>query len=545
MLRDGRTVPSGESLETDLCIIGAGAAGITIAREFAGSEARVLLLESGGEELEAQTQNLYEGENVGLPYFPLDVCRLRYFGGATNHWTGYSRPFGELDFARRSWVPDSGWPFPAETLDAPYARAHELLELGPFGFGAEPWATISGNPPIALGPDVFGSELFQLSPPTRFASSYGPALRDADNLTTLLYSNVTEIVLDPSGQRVDSLSVATLAGNRFAVKARAVVLATGGIENPRLLLASRSERSPKGVGNTHDLVGRYFMEHPHVSIATFLPSDPALDGRFYDLRATENGRYWGTLTLRDSILARDRLCGVSIGLVSEALRSEEFVAATNSPGRASLDELLSAWKTGEFPDEFGTHVWRVISNLDDVTTSLSASAAEPLAEGAMFLVWLRCEQAPNSNSRVTLGDRLDPLGTPRVRLDWQLTELDYRTLEAAHQLLAAELGRAGLGRLYLPGGEEPRDWDELITGGNHHIGTTRMHADPTRGVVDAECRVHGVDNLWIAGSSVFPTSGYANPTLTLVALALRLADALHGKLGRAVAPQLAPSSNET
>ena len=520
MLRDGRNVDRDATLETDLCIIGAGAAGITIAREFAARRRRVLLVESGGESLEAPTQALYQGENVGLPYFPLDACRLRYFGGSTNHWTGYARPLEDLDFAPRDWLPDSGWPFAGEALQGDYARAHEILELGPFGYEAEPYADLSKSPPLPLAPDTFRSELFQVSPPTRFASRYGPELQRDDNVTVLLHSNLLELTLDESGRRVRTLSVGTLAGGRFRVRARQVVLAAGGIENPRLLLASRS-RSPSGVGNAHVLVGRYFMEHPHVSIATFLPSDPMLNADFYDLRSSDEGGYWGTLALRDEVQRQRRLCGSSIALVAQPRRSQEFLSAIHSPARASLDQLSRAWKQSEFPDEFGAHVWRVIANLDDVSTSFSADAAEPV-EGAMYLVWLRTEQAPNRDSRVTLGEERDALGMPRPRLDWRLGEIDYRTIEAAHQLLGQELGRAGLGRLYLPGAGVPIDWDSAITGGNHHMGTTRMHEDPKRGVVDADCRVHGVENLWIAGSSVFPTAGYANPTLTLVALALRL-----------------------
>ena len=148
----------------------------------------------------------------------------------------------------------------------------------------------------------------------------------------------------------------------------------------------------------------------------------------------------------------------------------------------------------------------------------------------MYLIWLRSEQAPNPNSRITLTDELDPLGLPRVRLDWQLSELDRRTIAQGHELLARALGAAGLGRVFLPGGTTERDWSRDVTGGNHHMGTTRMHADPKRGVVDADCCMHGVRNLYVAGSSVFPTAGYANPTLTIIALTLRLAEELKAKL---------------
>ena len=162
--------------------------------------------------------------------------------------------------------------------------------------------------------------------------------------------------------------------------------------------------------------------------------------------------------------------------------------------------------------------------LADVVRQMDAPQEDPARRAIFFMNEL--EQAPNPASRVRLIEQRDALGMPRVQLEWRLSGLDKRSIRRAHELLARELGRAGLGRLQLMLSEDEHRWPPELGGGRHHMGTTRMHRDPARGVVDPDCRVHGVGNLYVAGSSVFPTVGAANPTLTIVALALRLADHL-------------------
>ncbi len=489
MLLDARSVPESGRVETDVCVIGAGAAGITLARELSGAPFRVALLESGGFDPDPATQALYRGRVYGRRYFTLDSCRSRQFGGSTNCWQGLCRPLDPIDFEAREWVPHSGWPFPAAALEPFYVRAQQVLRLEAFLYEAARWATPE-RPPLPFLGDAIESRVFQVSP-TRLGEVYRDEILRAPNVDTWLFANVVEIETDPEARRVEAVRVATLGGRSFPVQARLFVLATGGIENARILLASSRAQS-QGLGNGHDLVGRFFMEHPHVVAGAFLPSSRDVSLAFYRAHDTGRVKLAGYLTGSDSLQRAERLLGFSSFLAQDA----------PLPG---FEQALS----------------RVVGEAD-------GARGAPAPRAVFFMNEI--EQAPNPSSRVRLGEERDALGMPRVRLEWRLSAIDKLSIRRAHVLLARELGRAGLGRLQLMLSDDDHQWPPELGGGRHHMGTTRMHVDPKQGVVDETGRVHGVANLYVAGSSVFPTGGAANPTLTLVALALRLADHLKERM---------------
>jgi len=482
LLLDARSVPDGSDIETDICIVGAGAAGITLALELAGSPLRVTLLESGGLEAEPETQALYRGRVFGRRYFNLDAARTRRFGGSTNCWQGICAPLSPIDFEAREWVENSGWPFRAQDLAPFYVRARRIC-----GLPSEP-ASLNLDETSALpfqGP-VIETRLLDVHP-RRFGQDHRDAVTRARNVRTYLHANVVEFEMPSDGGRITSVRVATLKGGRFSVRARWFVLATGAIENARLLLASNRTRSA-GIGNEHDWVGRNFMEHPHVVAAVFLPSYADLSLGLY---AAPRGQKPASMAV--------------LGLSQATLRSERLLSALTRP-------VSSA----ELPD-FERALASVVGDIDE--------RQDRPAQQVHFLLG-QCEQAPNPSSRVRLIEERDALGMPRIQLEWRLSDIDQRSLRRSFEILARELGRAGLGRLQLLLSEFAPDWPEDLGGGRHHMGTTRMSDDPKRGVVDRNARVHGVSNLFVAGSSVFPTSGAVGPTLTLVALAIRLADRL-------------------
>jgi len=232
MFSDAREVEDGAIIEGDICIVGAGAAGITLALGLLDGGRRIVLLESGGFDYDHDTQALYQGVNLGLPYYDLDVCRLRYFGGTTNHWEGRCRPLDPIDFEARPWVPHSGWPITKATLDPFYARAHEICQLGPYRYDPADWLQ-PGESALAFDPARITTNLWQFSPPTRFGETYRQALAMAPDVEVLLHADVVDIATNEAGAEVDRLQVATLSGRRFGVRARAYVLACGGIENAR------------------------------------------------------------------------------------------------------------------------------------------------------------------------------------------------------------------------------------------------------------------------------------------------------------------------
>jgi choline dehydrogenase-like flavoprotein len=253
-----------------VCIVGAGAAGITLARECIKQPFRVCLLESGGLDYNEDIQSLYQGENTGLPYYPLDASRLRYFGGTTNHWAGMCRPLDDIDFAARAWIPYSGWPFGRSHLDPFYARAHLICQLGSFTYDTGAWET-PDTPRFPLSSDRVMTKITQQSPPTRFGQVYQDEIVRADNVITYLHANAVEVETADTAQTVTRLRVACLQGPQFWVAARQFILATGAIENARLLLLSNKAQSA-GLGNQNDLVGRFFMEHPSFESGALLPS---------------------------------------------------------------------------------------------------------------------------------------------------------------------------------------------------------------------------------------------------------------------------------
>ena len=491
--QDARALPRDTLLTPDLAIIGGGPAGISLALALADSGQNILLLESGGLAFEANAQKLYEGSETGVSYVALDGGRLRFLGGSSNHWGGWCRPLDKIDFESRDWVPHSGWPFAREEIEPYFARAQALMEAGPWVYDGADQSVSDSGPVLPLGPGGVYTSWFQFSKtrdstlPTHFGSRYLDDLKRAPRITTLLNANVTGIRLSPDAGHVDHLDIATLSGNRLTVKPRYTVLATGAIENARMLLAS-NDVVTAGVGNGNDLVGRFFADHP-------IPRDVAtlvlFDGRMAPF-------YTNFLTLPNGAIMRAALSP-----------RPEFLRAHGVVG--SLTTVENEIK------------------LDPFATAAVETTAEALgvdASGAKaFSLGCGMELAPDPERRLTLGQERDALGLRRLNLHMTISDDDFahfrQTLaEMGRQMLAAKSGMIRLSY------SQRHEWLAAMDWGNHHLGTTRMSADPRQGVVDAASKVHGVANLYVAGGSVFPTYGSSNPTLNLVALTLRLADRL-------------------
>ena len=520
MFVDARTVPNGSLIEADVCIVGAGAAGITIARELRARSLRMALLESGWFTPDPATQSLYAGEIHGRPYFPLDSARTRHFGGTTNEWAGECRPLDALDFEQRDWVPDSGWPFGLAHLLPFYEKAQSVCQLGPFAYTAADWHE-EGVRPIAVHGERIRSYAFHYSPPTRFGEVYRDDVARATNITAYLGANAVDLETLTPPDQVSGVRVACLSGSGFRVKARVFILAAGGIENARLLLLANSVQ-PAGLGNSRDQVGRYFMEHLYLDrAATILAREGSISDFYTSGHWSRGRRVRGILGLSPELQRREGLTNYCAVLDEEPPRWASRIWRS----------LLSVLRRGQVrAGALAPLRTRIELTRTAVAARLNIAGREPSVR--RYLVKNVMEQAPNPESRIVLGPDRDQLGCPRVVLRWRLTAIDKRTAHRAHEILEEDLGRAGIGRLRSALGKEGDPWPSTLRGARHHMSTTRMHTDPRRGVVDADCRVHGIANLYIAGSSVFPTSGSANPTLTVVALALRLAEHVRHRLVR-------------
>jgi choline dehydrogenase-like flavoprotein len=550
MISDGRGVPDGSLIEADLCIVGGGPAGITIARALAGTALQVCLLESGGEAPDDATRELSRGENIGRPYYALDETRTRALGGSSNLWGGWCRPLDPIDFEPRAWVAHSGWPLRFADLERYYEQAAEVCQLERSDFALSHWDGVLPavyRPPFVAG-DVHAA-VWQGSPPTKFGVAYRAELKQAANVQVLLHANVVECAVAPSGERVTAAQVACIDGPRFEVRAKAFVLTAGAIETARLLLASTGA-NPAGLGNDRDLVGRFFMEHPHVVSGrvriqprsrSHRPLIPAVDRGVRGARSRvalqrPSGNLKCAYTLSAEAQRTHQLLNFSTHLTTGGSRREENTEAYRAlklvlGNLRSPRQLASQIRHRRLPEGVGRQLRSLVSNLDQVVRILRDEVAR---RPTHLELYTQSEQSPNPDSRVTLGPERDRLGMPRVRLDWRLSDLDKRSLRHAQALVGARLQAAGLGALEPAVWVERDDdeWGSTLQGGHHHMGTARMGRQPSEGVVDPNCRVHGVENLYVSDGAVFPTVGYANPLLTIVALALRTADHLRSDLAR-------------
>jgi choline dehydrogenase-like flavoprotein len=531
MFIDARQVADNLVVDSTVCIVGGGVAGIALALELDRTGVEVCLLESGGLEADAATEELSLGENAGLPYQFDGDYRSRFLGGSSNCWGGWCRPLEPLDFSHRDWVSYSGWPFGFDELRPYYRRTHALLKLGPDNFDAEFWAAAIARPKVRRIPfagDRVIDSFSQFSPPARLGQLYRQALRQSQAIRVFLYANAVEIETDDSARRVARIRAATLSGRRLAVTAKYFILAAGGIENARLLLVS-NRAQPAGLGNGHDLVGRFFMDHPRLLTGDVRFAKAWRGNRLYDIKHQDKSpavHAHGTpvaaqFTLTPTLLQAERLlnarvwfCSIFAGEHSVAVAAlHRFTQTLLHDAHANLDKMRDA----------------ALMLRDPVSTlgySLSRLLPRrPLLRAVQFEIMV--EPEPNPASRVTLAVERDPLGLPRARVDWQLSPLTQRTFTRTLEIIGAELRRLGVAEIELEplfdNGTDNGGWPQRLKGTWHHMGTTRMHDSALHGVVDRDCRVHGIGNLYVAGSSVFPTAGSNFPTMTIAALALRLA----------------------
>jgi len=460
-----------------VCIIGSGPAGISLALKLEQKSIPCLILEAGDYSFNPIVQEAYQGEVIGDPYFALAGARLRYFGGSSGHWAGMCRGFDDVDFEPRPGLKHSGWPIRKKDLDPYRQETESILEIEAF------------KPDEPMNADL-RKVFFQYSKPVRFGDKYRKHIQESKTIVLLFNSPLVDI--NPVNGRIDHVKVNTRDGTPAEIKAPMYCLCTGGIENSRLLLWT-NELHNGGVVPHAQTLGKYWMEHPIYGAGEAVLSNP------FGMRSNEHDQ------------------------MTHIAPSREFLHKTGCGNFG-----LRMFSGGNFKALIKTG----LCIAPEYFTKLAQKVDHNVACAVVFrMCW---EQIPVSTNRIELDKEKDATGVARPILYWKKQPEDRRTAELAVQTLGAYLAKEDRGRVraveWLAQGLDYPEDDEKA--GFHHMGGTRMAAEPSQGIVDKDCKVFGVENLYVGGSSVFTTGGFTNPTYPIVQLALRLGDHLEQKLAR-------------
>jgi choline dehydrogenase-like flavoprotein len=559
VLIDATALLPGSTLTGTVCVIGSGAAGTTAALELARRGVDVMLLEAGAERRTREYQATYEGEvassglDTGSMHPPLDSVRVRKLGGTTGAWGGRCAPLDPIDFERRDHVDQSGWPVSRDTLEPYYRKAAASCATGEHEFSST--AALVTTEPFLLRDDshdeIDDTKLFRYSPPIDWGKTYRPELQRRRNVRAYHHANVLRLERDQSGQRIVAAVVAARPGREFRVEADFFVIATGGLETARLLLESERYR---GTG-TPSLVGHYYMTHLD-GVAGSLRFDCTAPRAAYRYEVTRDGVYCRRLVcltpeakraggllnfgavlyvpspedpahgdglLSSFALAKDAMQRTKAGFKSRRHAMDHSEPLDYSKHLANV--ARNPWALPRFSVEWTRKRWLA-------SRKLPSFLMQP-ASGEYRLLF-SAEQSPAYANRVELSDQWDAFGLPRLKVLWSVKEQDYESILRSLQIVARNIRALGSGTV-----DTPASVDDLraeigggFFGGTHAMGTARMSASPKDGVVDAMCRLHGVGNLYVASSAVFPTGGYAPPMLTIVALSIRVADTIYTRTNR-------------
>lgn len=541
MILDSSQLSPG-TLQADICLVGGGFVGIAMALELATAGMDVVLLEAGGTQKTDASQEFYRG-NVVDPtlHGPLETFRWRKLGGTGGAWNGRTVPYDPIDFEDRPWISDSKWPITYDDVARFFPLANRYLEAGTADFSA---LSVFGpsQPEMIQG---FRGEAFttdtmeRFSAPSDFGTRYRQKLVDADRIRVILNAPVTEITLAESGARVTSVSIRRPDNSSIRVDATRYILAAGGMETVRLLLANRAVHK-NGIGNAHGVVGRFYQAHIAGTIGAFKPAGSI----FNDYQRDYDGVYCRRrLALKPEAQREHHVGGFIARLHHTRISDPSHGSSVLSALRLARELVPKRWRARLIDEEntggeMAKHVWNVARDVPSVLRFGRQMVFDrQLAErkypsvvvqppSRRYSLDFHAEQEPNWNSVIRLGTETDAHGVPRLEVDWHYTPMDLKTIEVALKLFADDAAQSAAGRYEYDPASVLKEMTRYGAYGGHHVGTARMGADPKRSVVDSDCRVHGLTNLYVAGGAALVTSSQANPTMTIVALGLRLADHL-------------------
>ena len=509
------------ALQADLRIVGAGPAGIALAWEFRFG-AQVIVLESGRIHLDEAAQTLNRGEVVGLPFSGIAAGCSRAVGGTSKLWAGQCLRLEAIDFKHRTWVPHSGWPFSVDHLAPYYQRAETFFKIQNETYDETVYSSFGLSPPEWQAEWLY-SHFTIYTPEVDTGRAHFKTLKRSFGIRVISDATVVGIDIDIGGDSVRAVHARSLSGRSCKVSAKAVILCAGGLENARILLSSDHQRRG-GLGNSYDLVGRFFQEYANGLVAELVGGDLQNLQDYFRLLYRKPFRYFPKFALSEQRQRQAQVLNCNAHLVFDY---------NDDPTLEIMRNLLRAIRRRQASTQLLPGIGQLARNWRSLARAVRRRYRGLSPDGRPSAVRVQCylEQAPNPDSRVQLSTQRDALGQRRLKLDWKLTSFEFRTLQVMVSTIQTEFARLNLGRIVPESWVEASTdaWQAKVVDGFHHAGTTRMADGPQDGVVDLNCEVFDTKNLYVCGGSVFPTSGYANPTLTIVALAIRLADHLRTK----------------
>lgn len=496
---------------TDVCIVGAGAAGITLAVELVRLGRTVALLEGGGAELEDASQTPYASEIAGLPHRGVEGGRFRALGGTTTKWGGQILKLQPIDLERREWIPESGWPISVEELEPFYRRALELEGVsGSLEADEEVWRAI-GQPET---PD-FGelrSYLSRWCPEPNFAKLHQRTLERSPRLQTWLHANAIDLVIKEDV--IEGVCCRSLGGEAVVFRAQTYIFALGAIESSRFFLQPRECGLP---WNRSGLLGCHFQDHIDADVAAVVPLNLKEFRNAFDTIFLSGYKYTPKLSLTEAAQREFQLLNVG-GTIYSGEKQTEISEERKAVAKAILKGRLGDITPAQY------------SLLARSTPTLLRQAHRYLVahrgwhpKSASFRLRVHCEQEPTSDGRITLGKERDALGLLRTRLDWRISTTEMQSIRSFVDIAKRSLKHIARVEAHPELADERDGFRAQCEDSYHHMGGMRMHAASSQGVVDTDLRLHGMQNGYVCSSAAFPTSGFSNPTHTLLALAVRLA----------------------
>jgi len=527
MLYDFEKSQDDSVFNVDICIVGSGVAGLLLAKEFIDTDLNVLVLEGGGKKDELRSQKLYSSNVIGMEHDGVHNGRFRVYGGSSTRWGGQLMTFRVDDFEKKSYLLFSGWPISRNEIENYYPRAEAVMRVNDLSYEKDAWSDFDVTPiPFDDKKIEYRFSKWANFKNRNLAKYIGPMCEKSNNVNILLHANTTEILLNDLGDAVKSVKIKSFNGKVSEVTAKEFIICAGTIDTPRLMLASNTQ-SKNGIGNENDQVGRYFQDHISYRVARLKPKKSKLFSSTFNPFFRNSTLHSCKLDMNAAVqdeLQCPHVMGHIVFDYSEESGFYEFrkVLRAVQSKKNPLPSPMGAWRMLRFADDF----LRMFLGAIVVGRKLAPKSSKSYLQ-------LETEQVPTPDSRVTLSDEKDELGMPKVNLDWKLSGEEKQAMKEYVELFKAEWNRLELGEANWGLSKDLYDsgdaWLDECRDTFHQTGTTRMSKNPEDGVVDGNLKVHGISNLYIGSCSVFPTSGTANPTLTMMALCVRLADQLKSK----------------